>query len=65
MPSKTPKQARFMAAVAHNPKFAQKVGVPQEVGEEFNDADADAGVIGNNKRAFRSQMSQTFGKGLK
>ena len=39
MPSKTPKQARFMAAVAHNPSFAKKVGVPQSVGEEFNEAD--------------------------
>jgi len=28
-----------MAAVAHNPTFAKKVGVPQSVGKEFNDAD--------------------------
>ncbi len=35
MPSKTPKQAKFMAAVANNPKFAKKVGVPQKVGKEF------------------------------
>ena len=28
-----------MAAVAHNPKFAKKVGIPQSVGEEFNKAD--------------------------
>jgi hypothetical protein len=39
MPSSSPKQARFMAAVAHNPDFAKKVGVPQSVGREFNDAD--------------------------
>lgn len=39
MPSSTPKQARFMAAVAHDPKFAQKVKVPQSVGREFNQAD--------------------------
>ena len=28
-----------MAAVANNPKFAKKVGVPQSVGKDFNDAD--------------------------
>ena len=28
-----------MAAVAHNPAFAKKVGIPQSVGKEFNSAD--------------------------
>lgn len=28
-----------MAAVAHNPAFAKKAGVPQSVGKEFNQAD--------------------------
>ena len=28
-----------MAAIAHNPAFAKKVGVPQAVGEDFNKAD--------------------------
>jgi hypothetical protein len=35
MPAKSEKQRRFMAAVANNPKFAKKVGVPQNVGKEF------------------------------
>lgn len=39
MPSKSPAQRRLMAAVAHNPKFAKKVGIPQSVGKEFNEAD--------------------------
>jgi hypothetical protein len=39
MPSKSKKQARFMAAVANNPKFAKKAGVSQDVGREFADAD--------------------------
>ncbi|HUW45115.1 MAG TPA: hypothetical protein VMW50_04890 [Dehalococcoidia bacterium] len=39
MPSKTQKQARFMAAAAHNPKFAKKVGIKQGVAKEFNRAD--------------------------
>ena len=30
-----------MAAVAHNPEFAKKAGVPQSVGKEFNQADKD------------------------
>ena len=28
-----------MAAVAHNPAFAKKVGVPQSVGKDFSTAD--------------------------
>ena len=39
MPSSSKKQRNFMAAVAHNPAFAKKVGVPQSVGKDFNEAD--------------------------
>jgi hypothetical protein len=39
MPSTSKKQHNFMAAIAHNPAFAKKVGVPQSVGKEFNTAD--------------------------
>jgi hypothetical protein len=39
MPSVSKKQHNFMAAVAKNPKFAKKAGVPQSVGEDFLDAD--------------------------
>ena len=39
MPSKSSKQHNFMAAVANNPAFAKKAGVPQSVGKEFNEAD--------------------------
>ena len=39
MPSVSKKQRNFMAAVAHNPEFAKKAGVPQSVGKEFNQAD--------------------------
>ena len=28
-----------MAAIAHNPAFAKKVGIPQSVGKDFNNAD--------------------------
>jgi len=39
MPSQCAKQHRFMQAVAHNPEFAKKAGVPQSVGEHFTEAD--------------------------
>jgi len=39
MPSTSKKQHNFMAAVANNPAFAKKVGVPQSVGQDFNKAD--------------------------
>jgi hypothetical protein len=39
MPSKTKAQHNFMAAVANNPAFAKKAGVPQSVGKEFSNAD--------------------------
>ena len=39
MPSTSKKQYNFMAAIAHNPSFAKKVGVSQSVGKDFNAAD--------------------------
>ena len=39
MPSTSKKQHNFMAAIAHNPAFAKKVGVPQSVGQDFSNAD--------------------------
>lgn len=39
MPSKSPAQARFMSAAAHNPKFAAEAGIRQAVAAEFNAAD--------------------------
>ena len=39
MPSTSKKQHNFMAAIANNPAFAKKVGVPQSVGKDFNNAD--------------------------
>jgi hypothetical protein len=48
MPSKSPAQHKLMDAVAHNPKFAKKVGIPTKVGKEFVRADkkmADGGKV--------------------
>ena len=39
MPSVSKKQHNLMAAVAHSPEFAKKVGIKQSVGKEFMTAD--------------------------
>jgi hypothetical protein len=39
MPSTSKKQHNFMEAVANNPAFAKKAGVPQSVGQDFSKAD--------------------------
>ena len=39
MPSKNKAQRNLMAAAAHNPGFAKKVGIPVSVAKEFNQAD--------------------------
>lgn len=39
MPSTSKKQHNFMAAIAHSPSFAKKVGIPQSVGKDFTKAD--------------------------
>ena len=35
MPAKSKAQEKLMQAVAHNPKFAKKVGISQKVGKKF------------------------------
>ena len=45
MPSKSPAQARLMAAAAHDPKFAKKVGVPRSVAAEYNRADTGTKML--------------------
>lgn len=43
MPSKTPKQARFMAGCAHGMKSAKCP--PKKVAKEFNRADKGTGML--------------------
>lgn len=38
MPAVSKKQAKLMNAVCNNPSFAQKVGIPQQVGCEFTES---------------------------
>ena len=56
MPSKSPAQARLMAAAAHSADFAKKVGVPQSVAKEYNAADKGSGLLsGAMKRGQRKE----------
>src|SRR5882757_6161555 len=45
MPSKTPKQARLMAAVAHGWKPDRFKGPSRAVAKEFNQADKGSGIL--------------------
>jgi hypothetical protein len=56
MPSKTLKQHKFMEAIAHSPKFAKKVGVPQSVGKDF--AAADKGKTFKKGGMMKSDMKE-------
>ena len=55
MPSKSEKQRRFMAAAAHDPKFAKEAGISQTVAREFNQADKRRNVIKKAIRRVRSR----------
>jgi hypothetical protein len=43
----------MMAGAAHNPSFAKKVGVPQAVAKEFNQADRAKGILKKKKGKVR------------
>jgi hypothetical protein len=51
MPSTSPAQHRLMEAVAHNPKFARRVGIPQSVGQDYSRADM-AKALRDKKRPY-------------
>lgn len=58
MPSKSPAQARLMQAVAHNPAFAKKVGIPVNVGQEFSAADHARKLHEQGKRQSAAVMNK-------
>jgi hypothetical protein len=43
-----------MAAAAHNPAFAKKVGIPESVAKEFNQADKRTGILRKKKKQQRT-----------
>jgi len=55
MPSKSKKQQDFMAAVANNPKFAKKAGVPQSVGKDYEEAD------NMKKQGYNARLDDSMG----
>jgi hypothetical protein len=57
MPSKSEAQKRLMQAVAHNKAFAAKVGIPQSVGKEFNEADKRRETIKKSIKKVRNKNS--------
>ena len=56
MPSVSKKQHKFMAAIAHNPAFAKKVGIPQSVGKDFNNADKGKKFKGGGMNDMKQDM---------
>ena len=68
MPSTSKKQHNFMAAVANNPAFAKKAGVPQSVGKEFSEADtgrkfSKGGDMKESKKMVGKEMAFMKKKG--
>ena len=71
VPSVSKKQHNFMAAVANNPSFAKKAGVPQSVGQDFAAADKGkkfgtgtrADLQGVNKPKTNQGKNELFNKG--
>ena len=59
MPAVSAKQEKFMQAVAHNPKFAKKVGVPQSVGKEFT---MKKMMMGGMAKMTKSEKPSGMGK---
>ena len=58
MPSSSSKQHRFMEAVAHNPAFAKKAGVPQSVGKDYSAADKGKKFSGGGRAALQKVNKQ-------
>ena len=70
MPSKSKKQHNLMAAVANNPKFAKKVGIPQSVGEDYVEADKcrkfrSGGMAGSGTKTMNMGGMAMANKGYK
>jgi|SRR6056300_1467690 hypothetical protein len=65
MPSKSKAQHNLMAAVANNPKFAKKAGIPQTVGADYMKADKkvmkyNMGGMANAKKTMRNLDDEVY-----
>lgn len=68
MPSASQKQHNLMEAVAHNPAFAKRMGIPQKVGKEFVTADkgrkfSEGGHMKESKAMVKKEVSFMKAKG--
>jgi len=61
MPSVSAKQAKLMAAAAHTP--GGYGGVPQSVGEEYNEADKGTDIRRKKKPSHPPKLSQILMEG--
>ncbi len=59
MPSKTSKQARFMAMACKDPKFAKENHISQEVACEFHEADKQKALAEKLKRSATRKRNQS------
>jgi hypothetical protein len=66
MPSKSKAQHKLMAAIANNPKFAKKAGIPQNVGADYMKADKKVkkynrgGVMAHDKKEIRNLNDESY-----
>ena len=68
MPSKSKAQHNLMAMVAHDPKAAKRLGIPQSVGQDFAKADkgrkfAEGGDMKESKAMMRKEVEFMQKKG--
>jgi len=67
MPTKSSSQHRLMSAVAHNPDFAKKTGIPSKVGKEFvkEDAKMAGGGLYANIAAKKQRIASGSGEKMR
>jgi len=68
MPSKSVKQHNLMAMIAHDPKAAKRLGIPQSVGKEFMKADKgrtfkEGGEMKESKAMMKKEVEFMKAKG--
>ena len=70
MPSKSKAQHNLMAMVAHDPKAAKRMGIPQSVGRDYVEADkgrkfGSGGSMKESKAMMKKEMADKMGRALK
>ena len=68
MPSVSKKQHNLMAMVAHDPKAAKRLGIPQKVGKDYVEADkgrkfGSGGTMKESKQMMKKEVAFMKKKG--